>query len=74
MPSVLPLAFLSSNTPIIHILLTQNLYFCASARFILSFFPLDDTIAIFEPKQPNSGLLGGTFLERTKVSSDPLLT
>lgn len=25
-------------------------------RFVLMFYPLDNTIAIYEPKQPNSGL------------------
>ncbi|KAG1679156.1 hypothetical protein FOA52_000512 [Chlamydomonas sp. UWO 241] len=39
----------------------------AARRFVLSFYPLDDTIAIFEPKRPNSGLMSGTYLERTKV-------
>ena len=39
----------------------------ASRRFILSFHILDGTISIFEPKVPNSGLSGGTYLERCKV-------
>lgn len=39
----------------------------ASRRFILSFHMLDGTISIFEPKVPNSGLQGGTYLERCKV-------
>ena len=39
----------------------------ASRRFIFSFHILDGTISIFEPKVPNSGLQGGTYLERCKV-------
>jgi hypothetical protein len=41
--------------------------FDGQRRFVLSFYPLDHTIGVFEPKQPNSGIKGGTFLERTKV-------
>ena len=36
-------------------------------RFVVSFYVLDDTISIFEPKVPNAGIRGGTYLERTKV-------
>ncbi|KAI3436032.1 hypothetical protein D9Q98_002089 [Chlorella vulgaris] len=36
-------------------------------RFVVSFFMADQTIAVFEPPQPNTGLPGGKFLERAKV-------
>uniref|UniRef100_A0A7S3G5F9 DM10 domain-containing protein n=1 Tax=Palpitomonas bilix TaxID=652834 RepID=A0A7S3G5F9_9EUKA len=36
-------------------------------RFILSYFLSDDTIALYEPPQRNSGVLGGKFLERMRV-------
>ena len=37
-------------------------------RFILQYFLADDTISIFEPPSRNSGVIGGKFLERTKVT------
>ncbi|KAL7752218.1 hypothetical protein RI367_002263 [Sorochytrium milnesiophthora] len=36
-------------------------------RFVVSYFIADDTFSIFEPYQRNSGIVGGKFLERTKV-------
>ncbi|XP_077987330.1 EF-hand domain-containing family member C2-like [Glandiceps talaboti] len=36
-------------------------------RFIISYFLSDDTIAVFEPPQRNSGIIGGKFLERGRV-------
>ncbi|XP_072282959.1 EF-hand domain-containing family member C2 [Pyxicephalus adspersus] len=36
-------------------------------KFIISYFLSDDTIAVFEPPQRNSGVLGGKFLERSRV-------
>ena len=36
-------------------------------RFIISYRLADDMITIYEPPQRNSGILGGKFLERTKV-------
>lgn len=36
-------------------------------RFIISYRLADDMITIFEPPQRNSGILGGKFLERTKM-------
>lgn len=36
-------------------------------RFVLTCFLADDTIAIFEPVQRNSGIVGGKFLQRQKV-------
>jgi len=37
-------------------------------RFNLPYFLADDTISIFEPPARNSGIIGGKFLERTKVT------
>ncbi|KAM9319344.1 EF-hand domain-containing family member C2 [Gastrophryne carolinensis] len=36
-------------------------------KFIVSYFLCDDTIAVFEPPQRNSGILGGKFLERGRI-------
>ncbi|XP_063967600.1 EF-hand domain-containing family member C2-like [Lytechinus pictus] len=36
-------------------------------RFIISYFLSDDTIAVFEPPERNSGIIGGKFLERGRV-------
>ncbi|MCJ8732529.1 hypothetical protein PDJAM_G00212430 [Pangasius djambal] len=35
--------------------------------FIISFYLSDDTIAVFETTQRNSGVIGGKFLERSRV-------
>uniref|UniRef100_A0AAY5EMV3 EF-hand domain-containing family member C2 n=1 Tax=Electrophorus electricus TaxID=8005 RepID=A0AAY5EMV3_ELEEL len=35
--------------------------------FIISFYLSDDTITMFEPTQRNSGVIGGKFLERSRV-------
>jgi len=49
---------------------------CAAAlsdlccRFIISYFLLDQTISIFEPRVPNTGIPGGKFLERIKVKKE----
>lgn len=43
-------------------------------RFIMSYRLSDDMITIFEPQQRNSGIIGGKFLERTRIAkpeSDP---
>lgn len=37
-------------------------------RFIISYYLADDTISIFEPQQRNSGIMGGKFLERRKIT------
>ncbi|NWV20190.1 EFHC1 protein, partial [Origma solitaria] len=37
-------------------------------RFILSYFLSDDTISIYEPPIRNSGIPGGKYLKRTKVT------
>lgn len=36
-------------------------------RFIVSLFPSDDSISVFEPRQRNSGILGGKFMEKSKI-------
>ena len=38
-------------------------------RFVLSCYLADDTVAIFEPVQRNSGMVGGKFLQRQKVKN-----
>eukprot|EP00455_Lapot_gusevi_P004334 TRINITY_DN1179_c0_g2_i9.p1 TRINITY_DN1179_c0_g2~~TRINITY_DN1179_c0_g2_i9.p1 ORF type:complete len:453 (+),score=86.31 TRINITY_DN1179_c0_g2_i9:83-1441(+) len=38
-------------------------------RFVITCFLADDTIAIFEPVQRNSGIVGGKFLQRQKVKN-----
>jgi DUF1126 PH-like domain len=37
-------------------------------KFVLSYFCGDDTLSIFEPPQRNTGITGGRFLERARVS------
>lgn len=32
-------------------------------RFVISFFVADQTLAVFEPPQPNTGIQGGKYLE-----------
>ena len=39
----------------------------AERRFIVSFHLLDGTLAVWEPRRPNSGMEGGVFLERCRV-------
>ncbi|XP_042312233.1 EF-hand domain-containing family member C2 isoform X1 [Sceloporus undulatus] len=36
-------------------------------KFIISYFLSDDTISVFEPPQRNTGVIGGKFLERSRV-------
>ena len=36
-------------------------------KFIVVLYPADDTIGVFEPKQRNSGIIGGKFMEKKKV-------
>jgi hypothetical protein len=36
-------------------------------RFIISYWLSNDTVSIFEPQQRNSGIIGGKFLERTRI-------
>lgn len=35
---------------------------------VLSYFAANDTISIFEPPVPNTGVIGGKYLERTAVN------
>ena len=35
--------------------------------FIISYFLCDDTILVYEPPQRNSGIIGGKFLERSRI-------
>ena len=37
-------------------------------RFTISYFLSDDTVLVFEPPQRNSGIIGGKFLERGRVT------
>jgi len=39
----------------------------AERRFIISYFLSDDTILVFEPPVRNSGIIGGKFLERSRI-------
>ena len=43
---------------------------CRDRRFVLSYFMADDTLSIFEPPLRNSGIIGGKYLERSKVGLD----
>ncbi|CAG9467861.1 unnamed protein product [Pedinophyceae sp. YPF-701] len=36
-------------------------------RFVLSFYPADDTVGIYEPPVRNSGIMGGKFMERRRL-------
>uniref|UniRef100_A0A670YWT8 EF-hand domain containing 2 n=1 Tax=Pseudonaja textilis TaxID=8673 RepID=A0A670YWT8_PSETE len=36
-------------------------------KFIISYFLSDDTISVFEPPQRNTGVIGGKFLERSRI-------
>ena len=36
-------------------------------KFVITFYLSDDTVAIFEPPQQNSGIIGGKFLERCQL-------
>merc|ERR1712019_196366 len=39
----------------------------AGRVFAIKYFLADDTVAVFEPPQKNSGVIGGKFLERNRV-------
>ncbi|KAJ3415872.1 EF-hand domain-containing member C2 [Chytridiales sp. JEL 0842] len=36
-------------------------------KFVVSLFPADDTISVFEPHLRNSGIIGGKFLEKARI-------
>ena len=38
-------------------------------RFVISVFLSDDTVAVFEPPQRNSGVIGGNYLSRGRVEN-----
>ncbi len=42
-------------------------------RFIISYRLADDTISIYEPPMRNSGIIGGKFLERSRVSKPGMI-
>merc|ERR1719231_1180623 len=35
--------------------------------FVIKYFLADDTMAAFEPPQKNSGIMGGKFIQRTRI-------
>lgn len=39
----------------------------ALRKFVIAWYPEDDTIAIFEPPQRNTGVIGGKFMAREKI-------
>ena len=43
-------------------------------RFIISYRLADDMISIFEPPLRNSGIIGGKFLERTRIAKPDSVT
>ncbi|POM57977.1 DM10 domain containing hypothetical protein [Phytophthora palmivora] len=46
----------------------------AQREFVVTYFLEDETIAVFEPRVRNSGVLGGRFLDRARFRKDPKLT
>merc|ERR1719313_2791536 len=38
--------------------------------FVIKYYLSDDTVAVFEPPQKNSGVVGGKFLERTRIKKN----
>ena len=43
-------------------------------NFVLSFYPSDDTVKVFEVVDRNAGIVGGKFLERRKLAKSPIIT
>ncbi|KAJ3027177.1 UNVERIFIED_CONTAM: EF-hand domain-containing member C2 [Siphonaria sp. JEL0065] len=39
----------------------------ADRRFVISMYPVDGTVSVFEPHQRNSGIVGGKFLEKARI-------
>ncbi|KAI8803501.1 hypothetical protein BJ742DRAFT_863526 [Cladochytrium replicatum] len=39
-------------------------------KFVISLYPADDSITVFEPHQRNSGIIGGKFLEKQNIRKD----
>ncbi|OWZ24635.1 hypothetical protein PHMEG_000240 [Phytophthora megakarya] len=46
----------------------------AQREFVVTYFLEDETMAVFEPRVRNSGVLGGRFLDRARFRKDPKLT
>ncbi|GMF17352.1 unnamed protein product [Phytophthora fragariaefolia] len=42
-------------------------------EFVVTYFLEDETLAVFEPRVRNSGVLGGRFLDRARFRKDPKL-
>ena len=42
-------------------------------RFVISYRLADDTISVYEPQVRNSGVIGGKFLERSRVAKPGML-
>lgn len=59
-----------SNTHILVLRCPPCLPACCPTRFVISYHLLDQTLSVWEPPQANSGMKGGTFLERTKVKKE----
>ncbi|KAE9252341.1 hypothetical protein PF002_g3873 [Phytophthora fragariae] len=45
----------------------------AQREFVVTYFLEDETLAVFEPRVRNSGVLGGRFLDRARFRKDPKL-
>ncbi|KAG1708286.1 hypothetical protein DVH05_024966 [Phytophthora capsici] len=45
----------------------------AEREFVVTYFLEDETLAVFEPRVRNSGVLGGRFLDRARFRKDPKL-
>jgi hypothetical protein len=43
----------------------------AQREFVVTYFLEDETLAVFEPRVRNSGILGGRFLDRARFRKDP---
>ncbi|ORY50997.1 hypothetical protein BCR33DRAFT_712940 [Rhizoclosmatium globosum] len=39
----------------------------ADRKFVISMYPADGTVSVFEPHQRNSGIVGGKFLEKARI-------
>jgi hypothetical protein len=37
-------------------------------RFVISYRLADDTVSVYEPQVRNSGIIGGKFLERSRIA------
>ncbi|KAJ3076360.1 EF-hand domain-containing member C2 [Podochytrium sp. JEL0797] len=39
----------------------------ADRKFVISMYPVDGSVSVFEPHQRNSGIVGGKFLEKARI-------